>query len=72
MNSIQKRTGEAIPHLFYCSEYSGYSIHYITHVIKRSVTVKIHCNLYLRMTENIAECFDVNSIFNCTGCKCMS
>ena len=47
-------------------------IHTIPHMVDRAVTIQVHCDLYLRMSQNIAERFDRDAYFDRPCCKRMA
>ena len=70
----KKTTGEPLKlscYPFYSLKQICHTVHNITHMVKRGVTIQIHGNLYLTMAQNIAEGFHIYSTFNGTGGKCI-
>ena len=71
----QKTTGEPLKlscYPFYSLKQICHTVHDVTHMVKRSVTIQIHGDLHLTMSQNIAEGFHIYPTFNGTGGKCMT
>ena len=71
----KKTTGEPLKlscYPFYSLKQICHTVHDVTHMVKRSVTIQIHGDLHLTMSQNIAEGFHIYPTFNGTGGKCMT